>query len=278
MSRFTDKVAVITGPTLVEPGGLNIAGAVAVEIAAEGGRVVLAGRDPEGTRRLERHLNEKFGEGTASAFQLDLTSEEQIAALMAHAVETFGAIDILLNIAAVYHPADGDIAGMSVDAWDNVMDISLRGSMLTTKHALPELVKRRGTIVNTSSTHALAGDSSFTAYGCAKAGVIALTEYTATQYWSAGVRCNAVVPGVTTSPKGQQVPQPVADIFARQLLREHSNSPQEAAKVYAFLASADSAGMNGAAVRVDAGMFAHQPFTQDLLDFGASVAASSGGR
>lgn len=275
MPDFTGKVAVITGATLVEPGGLNIAGAAAVEIVSAGGRVVLAGRNAEATGHLADHLNEKFGPDVASGFPIDLASEEQVAGLMAHAVEKFGGINILMNVAAVFHPSDGDIATMSIDTWDNVLNVSLRGALLTTKHALPELLKTRGVIVNTASTHALAGDTSFTAYGCAKAGVIALTEYTATQYASAGVRCNVVIPGITTSPKVQQVPGAVTDIYSRHILKDEHCSPAEAAKVYAFLASDDSSSLNGTSIRADAGLFAHQPFTPDMTDFGMKVAATA---
>nr|WP_269329115.1 SDR family oxidoreductase [Kineosporia babensis] len=273
---MNEKVVIVTGAAMADEAGYNIGGATAADVVAEGGRVVVTGRNAEGGERLAAHLNEKFGAGSAVARPVDLMSEDQIADLITFTVGTFGALDVLMNIAALFHPQDGDLASISSQTWDTVMGVNLRGTMLTTKYALPELLKSRGVIVNTSSTHALAGDTSFTAYGASKAAVLALTQYTATQYGAAGVRCNVVVPGVTTSPKVQLAPEPVLDIYRRHTPAPTLNTPEEVAKVYTFLGSSDSASMNGAQVQVDAGMFAHQSFTPDTVALGKATTDTLG--
>ncbi|MFA5710886.1 SDR family NAD(P)-dependent oxidoreductase [Mycolicibacterium sp.] len=274
MPRLSDKTAIVTGATTVTPGGLNIGGAAATELVAEGARVVLADLNIEGATALADQLNEAHGPGVAVAIQTDLRHEDQIEKLVATTIETFGGINVLLNIAGVFPPGDGDIATMSTEVWDDVMAVNLRSAMLTTKHALPQLRANGGSIVNTASTHAFAGDTSLTGYGATKAALLALTAYTATQYGQEGVRCNAICPGTTTTPPAQQLPDVVKDIYRRHTLAKDLNGPTELAKVYAFLASDDSRGINGETIRVDGGLLAHQPFMPDMVALGAATATS----
>ncbi len=274
MPRLSDKTAIVTGATTVTPGGLNIGGAAATELVAEGARVVLADLNIEGASALADQLNEVHGPGVAVAVQTDLRHEDQIEKLVATTIETFGGLNVLLNIAGIFPPGDGDIATMSTEVWDDVMAVNLRSAMLTTKHSLPQLRANGGSIVNTASTHAFAGDTSLTGYGATKAALLALTAYTATQYGKEGVRCNAICPGTTTTPPAQQLPDVVKDIYRRHTLAEDLNGPSELAKVYAFLASDDSRGINGETIRVDGGLLAHQPFMPDMVALGAATATS----
>lgn len=186
MGRVERKIAIVTGATSVEPGGLNIGGATATELAAEGARVVVADINVEGAERLAAILNKRHGDKTALAVGIDLRHEDQIQDLVQRTVDYFGAPDIVVNNAGIFPGDDGDVATMAIEVWDNVMAVNVRAAMLLTKHALPHLRKNGGTIVNTSSTHAFAGDSSLTGYGATKAALIALTKYTATQYGKEG--------------------------------------------------------------------------------------------
>jgi len=274
MGRVEGKIAIVTGATSVEPGGLNIGGASASELAAEGARVVLADINLEGAQRLASILNERHGEKTALAIEVDLREEAQIEQLVQQTVDQVGAPDIVLNIAGVFPPDDGDIATMQIEVWDNVFAVNLRSAMLLTKHALPHLREKGGAIVNTASTHAFAGDTSLTGYGATKAAILALTKYTATQYGKEGVRCNAICPGTTTTPPAQQLPQAIKDIYLEHTMASALNSPTELAKVFTFLASDDSRGINGEVVRVDGGLLANQPFVPDMVKFGMATASS----
>ncbi|MCX4095839.1 SDR family NAD(P)-dependent oxidoreductase [Nocardia sp. alder85J] len=276
MGRLNDKIAIVTGATIVDPGGLNIGGATAAEFAAEGARVVLADINIQGARALADLLNDKYGPDTALAIHTDLRSEDEIRALIDTAVRTYGGLHLLMNIAGIFPGDDGDVATMPIEAWDNVMAVNLRSAMLTTKHALPHLRPVGGSIVNTASTHAFAGDTSLTGYGATKAALIALTKYTATQYGREGVRCNAICPGTTRTPPAQQLPAVITDIYRRHTPAPDLNGPTELAKVYAFLASDDSRGINGEAIRVDGGLLAHQPFVPDMEALGAATATSQG--
>jgi len=274
MGRVEGKIAIVTGATFVEPGGLNIGGATATELAAEGARVVVADIDVEGAERLAKILNDRHGEKTALAYGLDLRNENEIEQLVQRTVEYFGAPGVVVNNAGIFPADDGDVATMSIETWDNVLAVNLRAAMLMTKHTLPYLREHGGSIINTASTHAFAGDNSLTGYGATKAALLALTKYTATQYGKEGVRCNAICPGTTTTPPAQALPQEIKDIYTRHTMNPTLNGPTELAKAYLFLASDDSRGINGEVIRVDGGLLAHQPFVPDMRNLGMTTASS----
>jgi NAD(P)-dependent dehydrogenase (short-subunit alcohol dehydrogenase family) len=271
MPRFDDKVAIVTGATTVEPGGLNIGGATAAELAANGAKVALADINIAGAQALADQLNASHGNGTAIAVETDVRSEAQVQRLVATTVEKLGEPTIIMNIAGIFPGDDGEVATMTVETWDDVLAVNLRSVMLLSKHALPYLRKAGGAIVSTASTHGSAGDAVLSGYGTSKAGVIALTKFLATQYGREGVRCNAISPGTTTSPPAQQIPEEIKDIFRRQNLNPEMPTPQQQAKVFAFLASDDAAGINGQEIKVDAGLLSHQPMLADMLALGATT-------
>lgn len=271
MARFDNKVAIVTGATTVEPGGLNIGGATATELAAGGAKVVLADINISGAQALADQLNQRHGGEVALAVQTDVRSEEQIERLVAATVDTFGEPTIVMNIAGIFPGEDGEVATMTVETWDDVFAVNLRSVMLLSKHTLPYLRKAGGAIVSTASTHGSAGDTVLSGYGASKAGVVALTKFLATQYGRDGVRCNAISPGTTSSPPAQQIPEAIKDIFRRQNLNPEMPTPEQQAKVFAFLASDDAAGINGQEVKVDAGLLSHQPMVADMLALGATT-------
>ncbi|MFF2847659.1 SDR family NAD(P)-dependent oxidoreductase [Streptomyces sp. NPDC058001] len=269
MPTLDGKVAIVTGATVVEPGGLNIGGAIATELVRGGARVVLADVNSDGAQALAGQLNAD-GDRVALAVPTDIRREDDIARLVAETVAAFGRIDIVANNAGIFPGGDGKVADLAIDVWDDVIAVNVRGAMLLTKHAIPHLLAAGGgAIVNTSSTHSFAGDLQLTAYGASKSAVNALTVYTATQYARQGIRCNAVCPGTTLSPPVQQAPEQFRGTYERHTLNPRLNAPEDLAKVVAFLASDDSRGINGMIVRADGGLLAHQPFTADFADNGA---------
>ncbi|MGM5069127.1 SDR family NAD(P)-dependent oxidoreductase [Rhodococcus qingshengii] len=265
MPRLENKVAIITGATWIEDGGLNIGGATAEEFASEGARVVVADINASGAIDLADRLNERFGKDTAIAVRVDVRVENDLEQLVAEAVSRFERLDIVVNNAGVFPGGDADVAGLEADVWDDVIAVNARGPMLLTKHALPVMLRQgSGSIVNTASTHAFAGDLRLTGYGASKAAVNALTVYTATQYGGQGVRCNAICPGTTLSPPAAKMPEIVQETYRKHTLNANLNKPADLARAFAFLASDDSAGINGSILRVDGGLLAHQPFAPDF--------------
>ena len=190
--RLQGMVAIVTGSAS------GIGRACAVALGLEGASVVVADLDADGAAAVADHIVEHGAR--AHAVRVDLGDAESVEALVQQTVDRFGGLDILHNNAAATHLAatrDLNVGDMDPDVWDATMRINLKGTMLATKFALPHLVAGGGgSIVNTSSGASLAGDMGHTAYAVSKAAINALTLNTAAQYGKAGVRCNAIAPGL----------------------------------------------------------------------------------
>ncbi len=203
--------------------------------------------------------------GPAHPFRADVTVEEDVAAMVESAVSRWGRLDVLHNNAGTTDVdlvgADGDITAMPIELWDHMMAVNLRGPMLGCKHAIPHLLRRGGgSIVNTSSLSAAAGDLRYSAYGSAKGGLNSFTRYVATMYGKQGVRCNAVAPGLVATERAREHFDPeLLAIYEGNHLTPHLGSPEDVAEVVAFLASDAAAYVTGQVVAVDGGLFSHLP-------------------
>ncbi len=262
--RFADKVVVVTG------GASGIGLAAVRRFHAEGASVVVADVQDEAGAAVADELGERCGYRHA-----DVSSWTDVEALMAHAEERFGALDVVFNNAGVgSFAATPDLA---VDEWRRVIDIDLSGVFYGCKAAIP-LMRRRGggAIVNTASISGLFGDYSFAAYNAAKGAVVNYTRAAAIDHAREGIRINAVCPGPVDTPL-------IAGINAFQGLRKLWDDTvplgrfaraEEIAAVVAFLASDDASYIVGAAIPVDGGVTAHtgQPNLPRLLQPPASPA------
>jgi NAD(P)-dependent dehydrogenase (short-subunit alcohol dehydrogenase family) len=206
------------------------------------------------------------------AVPTDVRDEAQLVALVERTLHDLGGLDVLVNNAGVFRGDDGRIGELEAEVWDDVMAVNVRGPMLLTRHALPALVASgHGVVLNTASTHSMGGDRRLSAYGASKAALNALSQYVATQYGKQGVRCNAVCPGATATPPLRRGTPEVLAVYDHHTLNPRINGPADLAKVYAFLASDDSFGINGMVLRVDGGLLAHQPYTPDLAALAAAA-------
>lgn len=266
MGKLDGKVAIVTGAAS------GIGECSARTLAGHGAAVIVADVNGEGARGVAESI-ESDG-GRAGSFEVDVSVEGQVAAMVAHAVASFGGVDILHNNAADTRAEvigrDGDVAGMEVGVWDQTLAVNLRGTMLGCKHVLPHLMDRGGgAIVNTSSNSGLSGDLSRTAYGASKAGINALTQYVATQYGMRGIRCNAVSPGLVMTPAADRnLTGEAREIFRLNHLTERFGVPQDIADAVAFLVSAEASFVNGQVLCVDGGMLAHTPTYAQFIGLG----------
>jgi NAD(P)-dependent dehydrogenase (short-subunit alcohol dehydrogenase family) len=146
------------------------------------------------------------------------------------------------------------------------MSVNVRGVMLGCKYAIPHMIAGGGgSIINTASDSALAGDNVRIAYGTSKAAVIALSKYVATQHGRQKIRCNAILPGPILTDSLRQYPDLVR-IIERQALTTRIGLPEDIAAMAAFLAADESAYVTGQALSVDGGHLAHQPQAADMLE------------
>jgi NAD(P)-dependent dehydrogenase (short-subunit alcohol dehydrogenase family) len=148
------------------------------------------------------------------------------------------------------------------------LQVNLRGTMLATKFAVPLLRARGGgSIINTSSGAGLNGALSYTAYGVSKAGVNALTQYTATQYGKENIRCNAIAPGLIVTPATESTyaSSGVGEAMLRHHMSPRLGRPADIAAMVVFLASDAAAFINGQIICVDGGFNMHAPHVGDAI-------------
>jgi NAD(P)-dependent dehydrogenase (short-subunit alcohol dehydrogenase family) len=252
MGRLNGKAAVITGAT----SGIGLT--TAEMFVAEGARVVVAGRRiPEG-----KALAEKLGPNCVF-LQTDVTVEEQMQALIGHAVEKFGRLDCLFNNAG--GPAQtGGIEGLEVGRFDAAMATLLRSVMLGMKHAAPQMRRQgAGSIINNGSIAGrLAGFSSSLVYGAAKAAVIHFTKCVAMELGESGIRVNSISPGAIATgifgkalglsvEAAEQTPALMREIYKTQQPIQRAGVPEDIAHAAVFLASDESSFINGHDLVID---------------------------
>lgn len=239
---FEGAVVVVTGA------GSGIGEATARRFAAEGASVVCGDRSGR-----EALVASDIGDA-AIGVHTDVSDEASVIALIGAAVSRFGGLDVLCNVAGVMDQ-NSLVTDIAVEDWDRMLGVNARGAFLTTKHALPHLVVRKGAVVNVSSiAGALAPGPGNAAYCASKAAIIALTRTTALEFGLLGVRANAVLPGVTLSPPAEaHLDAPTLQSLVDDGFLGRPAKTDEIAAAIAFLASPDASYITGAAIPVDGG-------------------------
>jgi NAD(P)-dependent dehydrogenase (short-subunit alcohol dehydrogenase family) len=248
--RLAKKVAVITGGTS------GIGEATAILFAKEGASVAITGRNEERGRQV-RDTIIRAG-GTAIFVAADVRQAEQCRHVVEQTMSAFSHLDILFNNAGIFYPHTA--LDCSEEEWDEQIDVSLKGTFLMSKLALPEMIRRgSGVIINNSSGWGMVGGDSAVAYCAAKGGVVLLTKAMAIDHGRQGIRVNCICPGDVDTPmlpqdarlRGLEWQNYLAGCANRPLGR--IGTADEIAKAVLFLASDDSSFMTGAALVVDGG-------------------------
>jgi NAD(P)-dependent dehydrogenase (short-subunit alcohol dehydrogenase family) len=235
---------ILAGKSAVVAGSSRgIGRAVASALAREGARVVVNGRSEEPVREEVERIREAGGE--ARAFVGSAGDFDTAADMIACCVESFGAIDILVNCVGIAEPPGSSILDLSADAWRALIDSHLTSTFNTCRHAAPYMKSQgQGSIVNTSS-HAFLGSYGGTGYPAGKGGVNSLTFAMAAELREDGVRVNAVCPGARTRlSTGDAYEAHIRALHERGLLSEVARDasldppdPDHLGPLYAFLAS-----------------------------------------
>lgn len=260
MKRFEGKSVVITGAAS------GIGEATARRLAAEGAKIVIADYAKDKADRLAQALSETGADVRPvyfTAAELDSCRE-----LISFARETYGRIDCLVNnVGGSDLRRDKDIETLDIDYFDEVFHINLRSAVYLTQLAVQTMSRQGGgNIVNIASIGGLTGDYQGTFYGMSKAGIISLTQYTATQAGKKRIRCNAVAPGLVLTPAAlNNLPEDRRAIFLRHNALPYLGEPENIAATVAFLASDDAAYITGQTIVADGGMTAHNPTVADIL-------------
>ena len=247
MARLEGKVAIVTG------GGSGIGRATALRFAQEGARVVVGG-----LTSAEDATAAEIGE-RALAVRVDVSDATQVEALVEAARSRFGRLDVLFNNAGM-EGEQGSTANCTLENFDRVIAVNLRGVFLGMKYAIPLLLESGGgSIINNASVAGLVGFPGVAAYCASKGGVIQLTRAAALEYATRGLRVNAICPGVIDTPMIQRFTQGTAAAMAQMTAMEpvgRLGTPDEVAALALFLASDESSFMTGTALPVDGGLVA----------------------
>src|SRR4051812_14842719 len=248
MGELDGKVAVITGA------GSGMAKASAEVFVREGAKVLAA--DVSGA---EKDTAAGLGEAVVP-FHVDVSVEGEVEAMFAAALEAFGRVDAVLNVAGI--GSAGALADLDLNEYERVMSINLRGVMLGSKHGIRTMLgSGGGAIVNWSSIGGMNGSRMPTsAYSMAKAGVIAVTKAAAIEYGEQGIRANAICPGFIETPMsgGKGASEKFPALVGGSALKR-GGQPEEVAELASFLASDRASYITGAIIPIDGGVTACLP-------------------
>jgi 3-oxoacyl-[acyl-carrier protein] reductase len=244
LSLLAGQVAVITGASQ----GLGYA--IASRFIAEGARVVIGDLSLASTTSAA----EQLGNDKALAVRCDVTNASEMQSLVGAAVERFGRLDIMVNNAGITR--DATLRRMSEEAFDQVIDVHLKGTWNGTR-AAAEVMRdnKRGAIVNMSSLSGKVGNPGQTNYSAAKAGIIGLTKAAAKELGRYGVRVNAIAPGLIRTAMTEALPQDIWDAKVADIPLGRAGAPAEIGNVAVFLASKMSSYVTGAVIEVGGGRF-----------------------
>lgn len=251
--RLDGKVVLVTGA------GRGIGAAVARKCAEEIAAVVcvdVAGDSAEATAALIRQAG-----ATSFAVECDVSTEAGNAAMVEHALRSYGRIDSLVANAAVQFL--GSTEATSVDKWSWMESTNLRGPFLGAREVIPVMRNRGGgTIIFIASVLGIVGDPDLAAYGAMKGGLRSLCRALATAHGPENIRCNTICPGDVATEMNdeffsyQSEPEVARrEITDRYPLRRFA-TPEDVANVAAFLASDEAGYLNGIDIVVDGGLLA----------------------
>ena len=251
-----NKKAIVTG------GASGIGEQIVRLFHAQGAAVVIADINREAGSKLAEELGER-----AFCVAVDLSEPEDIKRMIHESMEALGGLDILINNAGFGTYGRTHLGDPAV--WSKIIDVNLNALFHTCRHALPHLMKRGGSIINTASISGLAADYGFHAYAAAKGGVINYTRNLAVDYATDNIRVNCVSPGLIDTPLTTPMtgnPE-VLGVFEQNIPMRRPGQPREVANTFLYLASDMSSYVTGQNIVVDGGMTAWngQPRYADIF-------------
>jgi 3-oxoacyl-[acyl-carrier protein] reductase len=249
MSVLDGRVAIVTG------GGGGIGERYCRGLAAAGASVVVADVVEAGARRVAAAVD-------GLACRVDVADAHSVQAMVDAVLERYGRIDALINNAAIFtqlvQPRK-DFDQISVEEWDRVMAVNVRGTWLCSKAVAPVMRQQRsGVIVNISSGTILGGQAGFAHYVTSKAAVWGLGRVLARELGDFGVRVNTITPGLTSSEAVLEAyPAESLALNAQRRLLKREQVPEDLVGTVVFLCSDASAFITGQTFNVDGGMYLH---------------------
>jgi NAD(P)-dependent dehydrogenase (short-subunit alcohol dehydrogenase family) len=244
---------------LVCGGSSGIGLAAARRFGEEGCRVFICGLDAAEVDAALSSLRDAGAD--VAGLACDVSSEAEVARMVAAADAALGGIDVLANNAGIARR--DPFLTIGAGDWDRMLAVNLRGMFLVAQRVSRLMVRRgtHGVIINMSSTNGLAGEADYAHYNASKGGVLQLTRTMAVELGRYGIRVNALCPGYIQSPLNAAIAAGQDEDFEAAYAREkiplgRLGQPEEVAAAYAFLASDDASFVHGAALVIDGGQLA----------------------
>jgi len=225
----------------------------AIRLAREGARVVIGDIDEIGAKQTAERIREDGGETTVQPY--DASIEASCIELVASAVEKYGQLDIVANIAGI--SAFYRLDEISVEVFQRFLSVNLTSPLVICREAMPHLKQTRGCIVNIASVNGRVCAPYHTAYGASKAGVLAMTKSLAIEFAADGVRVNAICPGGFDTPMNEdhRMPEGIDEgLLARLYPLGEMGNPEQIAGLIAYLASDEASYISGEDIVIDGGL------------------------
>lgn len=249
MKRLEDKVAIITGAAS------GMGKAMALLFALEGAKVIVSDINQRGVDAVTSEIGSAGG--TALGMVANVGKEEEVQHMVDVTKQYFGAIDILVNNAGIMDNME-PIADVTNENWNSLFAVNVNGPFFAMRLVIPIMLKQgEGIIINNASLGGLYGGRAGASYTATKHALIGLTKSTAFMYGTSGIRCNAIAPGgVKTNITSSMTHVNTFGLEKQRAgfgLMPRVGEPEEIATVALFLASKESAFINGQVITADAG-------------------------
>ncbi len=246
--RYINKTVVVTG------GAQGIGRGICEAYAAEGAKVIIGDLEEEAGLELEGMLRALGFKATF--IHLDVAVEEEVTQAVQRTISLYGGIDILVNNAGI--GAGGTLTDRSMEAWDRVLAVNLKGPYMMAKYCAPYLSEgEQGNIINIVSTRALMSEADTEPYSASKGGLLALTHSLAVSL-GPSIRVNAISPGWIEVSEHQKQSRRRQPVHSPEDLSQHPagrvGKPEDIARTCLFLTSPDAGFITGINIVVDGGM------------------------